>query len=266
MFRYNYEAVQKYEKRFACSDIGSSLHLYLMLFISYLAFACNNLIVELYYFGSDLAQTDRQNNIVTTRLSMKKIKFLLFLGLLISQMTNAQIYQAKLKTVKFYSHTAMEDIDATDTTAIILLNAANNDVNVIINIKGFDFTNETMESHFNENYMETDKEGVKDAKGNVTYPNRKATLKGKINEKIDYTKDGTYNASLTGKLMIHGVEKERTINVTFVVKGGGVTVDSKFTITLEDHDIKIPSVMGAKIAENVEVTVHAVMTNVASKK
>lgn len=197
---------------------------------------------------------------------MKKTGFLIlfFLGLVYT--TNAQIYQAKSKSVKFYSHTSLEDISAVDTTANIYLSTVTNDVRVIIDIKGFDFTNELMEEHFNENYMETDKEGAKDAKGKVTYPNRKATFFGKINEKIDYTKDGTHNVTITGKLTIHNVVQERTVNATIVIKGGLITVDSKFLVALKDHQIEVPSAVGTKIAENVEVTVRAILVNASAAK
>jgi hypothetical protein len=197
---------------------------------------------------------------------MKKIGLLILCSIGLVFTTQAQIYQAKSKSVKFYSHTSLEDISAVDTTAVILLNAATNDVKVLINIKGFDFTNELMEEHFNENYMETDKEGAKDAKGNVTYPNRKATFFGKINEKIDYTKDGTHNVTITGKLTIHNVAQERTVNATIAIKGGVITVDSKFLVALKDHQIEVPSAVGTKIAQNVEVTVRAIMVSASAAK
>lgn len=183
---------------------------------------------------------------------MKKLGLLLFAVVAFAATASAQIYKATSRSVKFYSHTALEDISATDTTATMLLNTTTNDVIVSINIKGFDFPNELMEEHFNENYMESDK-----------FP--KASFKGKINEKVDYKKDGTYNVTITGTLNVHGVDKPRTIPATLVVKGGKVTVDCKFMLALKDHNVAVPSAVGAKIAESVEVTVHAEMAP-ANKK
>ncbi|MFN8713150.1 MAG: YceI family protein [Bacteroidota bacterium] len=184
---------------------------------------------------------------------MKKFAFLvLALGAFVTT-ASAQIYKAQSRSVKFYSHTALEDISAVDTTAIMILNTTTNDVIVSMNIKGFDFPNELMEEHFNENYMESEK-----------FP--KASFKGKINEKVDYKKDGTYNVTITGTLGMHGVDKARTIPATIVVKGGKITVDCKFMVALKDHNVAVPSAVGAKIAESVEVTVHADMVAAPTKK
>jgi hypothetical protein len=142
----------------------------------------------------------------------------------------------------------------------MILNTKTNSVIADVDVRGFDFTNDLMEEHFNENYMETDKPGPKDAKGNVTYPNRKATFSGKINETIDYTKDGTHNVTITGNLKIHNVTKPRTLNATLVIKGGKITLDCKFNVLLVDHEITVPTAVGAKIAESIEVTVHTEMT------
>ncbi|GAB4131606.1 MAG: hypothetical protein Fur0041_02180 [Bacteroidia bacterium] len=178
---------------------------------------------------------------------MKKALFALAMLLMGFTVAQAQIYKGKSTKVSFYSHTALEDISAVDTTGVFLLNTKSNTVIAQVVIKGFKFPNALMEEHFNENYMESDK-----------YP--KATFNGKINEKIDYTKDGTYNVTMTGDLDMHGVKKPRTINATLVVKNGVITVDGKFDVLLKDHNIKVPEAVGAKIAESIEVTIHSVMT------
>ncbi len=185
---------------------------------------------------------------------MKKFAFLvLALGAFVTT-ASAQLYKSESRSVKFYSHTALEDITAVDTTASMVLNSATGDVIVTINVKkGFQFPNQLMEDHFNENYMESEK-----------FPT--ATFKGKINEKVDYKKDGTYNVTITGTLGIHGVNQSRTFPGTIVVKNGKVTIDCKFMVAMKDHNIDIPSAVGAKIAESVEVTVHAIMIPATPKK
>jgi polyisoprenoid-binding protein YceI len=92
-----------------------------------------------------------------------------------------------------------------------------------------------------------------------------ATFKGKINEVVDYTKDGTTKVTMTGILTIHGVSKPRTINATVIVKGGVVTIDSKFSVALVDHNITVPTAVGAKISESIDVTVHTEMVNTSKK-
>ncbi|MES2779940.1 MAG: YceI family protein, partial [Bacteroidota bacterium] len=95
---------------------------------------------------------------------------------------------------------------------------------------------------FNEKYIESEK-----------YP--KSTFKGKINEDVDLTKDGEYKVTVTGKLNIHGVELERTIPGILVVKDGVITISSKFKVKEVDHKIEIPTLVVAKIAEEIDVVI-----------
>ena len=85
-----------------------------------------------------------------------------------------------------------------------------------------------MEEHFNENYMETDKKGPKDASGTVTYPNRNAIFKGRINEKIDYSVEAENKVTVTGKMELHGVTRDVTIDGTLTKSGNEFVIFSKF--------------------------------------
>jgi hypothetical protein len=91
-----------------------------------------------------------------------------------------------------------------------------------------------MQEHFNENYVESEK-----------FPY--AIFKGKLNEKIDFSKDGEYKTTATGKLTIHGVEKERTIEGTVMVKGGEIIMNSSFKVTFAEHNIVIPALYSGVI-------------------
>jgi polyisoprenoid-binding protein YceI len=185
---------------------------------------------------------------------MKKSALLLLVLLAGALSVNAQIYKGKKNTVSFYSYTPMENISATDSVATVLLNSKTGDVIANVSIKGFVFPNALMQEHFNENYMESDK-----------FP--QGSFKGKINETVDYTKDGVYTVSMTGTLTVHGVAKPRTIkDIKLVVKGNTVTVDFKFDILLADHNIKIPEAVGQKIAESINVTVHSELENASGPK
>ena len=103
-----------------------------------------------------------------------------------------------------------------------------------------------MQEHFNEKYMESDK-------------NPKSTFKGKINEKIDFTKDGEYNVTVTGKLNIHGVEQDRTISGKVIVKEGKIQLLTSFKVKNADHKVEIPKIVSAKIAEELDVKVDALL-------
>lgn len=169
-----------------------------------------------------------------------------------STLLNAQIYLGKTCEIKIFSDGPIEDIDALNTTSKPILNTATNDFAVKITIKGFNFDKELMEEHFNEKYMESDK---------IPY----STFAGKINEKIDYKTDGVHKVTVTGKLKIHDVEKERTIDGTLTVKGGEILVESKFIVALKDHNVEIPTLVAQNISETIEVTVKSTLTEYVKK-
>ncbi len=191
---------------------------------------------------------------------MKKIILASIVFLTINNLT-AQIYKAKDNgtSISFYSKSPLEDIEAVNKGAIVVMNTITNDIQMRITIQNFKFKNGLMEEHFNENYMETDKEGPKDANGKVTYPYKNAIFKGKVNEKIDYTKDGENKVTITGKMEIHGVTKDVTYDGTITIKGTDLALACKFKIKVADYNIKVPTLYVKNIAEVVDVTVNSVL-------
>ena len=153
---------------------------------------------------------------------------------------SAQMLAAQNGSISFYSKTPMEDISAKNVKVAGLLNIANRQIVIRAMMKDFDFPNNLMEEHFNENYVESDK-----------FP--KSTFSGTINEAVDFSKPGSYPATATGTLEIHGVSKPKTISGTLVVNADkSVTLSASYPILLEDHDIKRPSIVMMKIAEKVD--------------
>ena len=173
--------------------------------------------------------------------------FLIACSLLIGFCAKSQIYLGKACEISFFSKGPIEDISALNKNTVPLLNTSNNEVVFKVTIKGFEFKSKLMEEHFNEKYMESD-----------TYPY--AIFTGKINETIDYKKDSTYKITVTGKFTMHGVEKERTVNATAIIKDGEISFESKFNVALKEHNITIPSLMTKKFAEVMEVTVKGILT------
>ncbi len=179
-----------------------------------------------------------------------KVTLALFLIGAIIPTTQAQEKKSVIKSdsviIDFHAGTPLEDIDAKSTKAKGLLKTSNGEFAFVVANRTFHFKRSLMEEHFNENYMESDKYPV-------------STFKGKILnfDEIDLTKDGTYQVKAKGVLSIHGVEKEREIEGTLVIKDGKVHIESNFIVKLEDHKIKIPKVVTEKIAEEVKVIVNA---------
>jgi hypothetical protein len=162
--------------------------------------------------------------------------------LLISNTSKAQLYITQSGNVSFFSATVMENIDATNKQVRTLLNAKGELVFLISNTE-FIFPNKLMQEHFNEKYIESEK-----------YP--QSSFKGKINEVFDLTKTGEYAVTATGKLNIHGVEQDRTINGKIIVTEKEIQLTAIFKVKLTDHKIDVPKLVMAKIAEDVEVKVN----------
>ncbi|MFI5149915.1 MAG: YceI family protein [Bacteroidia bacterium] len=182
---------------------------------------------------------------------MKKIAIVsafLLSGFLASAQT---IYKGTDETVvSFFSHTSMEDIDGKSKIVTAALKAEDGTVVCQLANKSFHFHSGLMEEHFNENYIESEK-----------YKN--STLKGKVVEKVDYSKDGVNNVTIEGTMDIHGVQKPVKVPATLTVKGDQITVDAKFPIVYKDYNVTIPTAVATKFSESVEVTVKAVLKKMA---
>jgi len=128
--------------------------------------------------------------------------------------------------------------------AVSVFDKTTGQVEVSILMKAFEFKKALMQEHFNENYIESDK-----------FP--KSVFKGAIGDlsKVDFTKDGKYLASVSGKLSMHGETKDVTAPVTFTVNNGMITATSELKIMLEDYKILIPSLVKDKISKEVRVVI-----------
>jgi polyisoprenoid-binding protein YceI len=178
---------------------------------------------------------------------MRKILMIPVL-LLLHLAAHAQIYTAKpgATSISFYSEAPLENIEAVNKSASIVLKASTNEIQMSHSIQNFKFKNALMEEHFNENYMESDK-----------YP--KCVFKGKINEPVDYTKDGETKVTVTGKMELHGVTKDVTMDGLINKAGNELKLNSKFKMKVADYNIKVPTMYVKNIAEEVDVTFNAVL-------
>jgi len=177
---------------------------------------------------------------------MKKILSLMAITALAVTSTTAQKYFTKEGNITFHAGTSVEDIDATNTTATCVIDAATGDMEWSVLVKGFKFKRALMEEHFNENYMQSN-----------TFP--KSSFKGKIENisSVKFTADGTYKVKVTGKLTMHGETKDIATDGTITVKGGTITADSKFFVNPADFKIEVPATNKDKISNKVEIVVSA---------
>lgn len=143
----------------------------------------------------------------------------------------------------FTSDAPLEVIKASSKNIIGALKASDKSFAFSVLVKSFEGFNSSLQrTHFNENYLESDK-----------YP--KITFEGKIIEDISLEKDGTYNIRGKGKFTVHGVSQERIIPCKLIISNGVISITSNFSVFLADHNIKIPSVVNQKIAEEITVSV-----------
>jgi hypothetical protein len=173
-----------------------------------------------------------------------KTKILLFSLIFVTNIAVAQKFIAKTGHIWFYSYTSMEVIEAHNHQVVSILDPSTGDIIFNLLNKSFEFKVALMQEHFNENYMESTK-----------FP--KSTFKGKITnlDKIDFKKDGTYPAEVTGDLTMHGVTKNISTAGTIEVSKGVITAKAKFKVVPKDYGIQIPQLVENKIAKEMEITV-----------
>jgi hypothetical protein len=157
------------------------------------------------------------------------------------------LYVCKNVRITLFSNALIEDIKAVTSTGVSVYNAATGELDFSVAISTFQFDKAFMQQHFNSDYMESD-----------MYP--KAIFKGKIQEHIDITKDGTYTVNVTGELMVHGITQTRTIPGSVIVKNGVISMASEFIVKCGDHHIDIPQILFYHIAENIKISVSATYT------
>jgi polyisoprenoid-binding protein YceI len=172
-------------------------------------------------------------------------KLLLCLIIIITYgVAQSQILMTKNATISFHSHTFLENIDAVNDKVMAVIDGNKKNIAFSLLMKQFDFPKKLMQTHFNENYVESDK-----------YP--KATFSGSYTENADLTKDGTYALKVTGKLTIHGVTREVQIPATLTVKGSSISGTTTFKLNPKDYNIDIPFIVRDKIEKENTVKVKA---------
>ena len=160
---------------------------------------------------------------------------------------NAQKVYTKNGSVSFFSTSPLENIAASNNQVMSVLNIPTGDLQFSVLIKSFHFKKSLMETHFNENYLESDK-----------YP--KALFKGKISNlpAVNFSADGNYSVEVSGDLTIHGVTNKVITPGTITVKAGIISAKADFKITLADYKISIPGIVKDNIAKVIDIKVSCV--------
>ena len=146
-------------------------------------------------------------------------------------------------TVRFTSDAPLELISASSNALKGIIDVNENNFAFAIDMKGFTgFNSDLQQTHFNENYVESQK-----------FP--RATFTGKIIERIDWNAKANLSVRAKGILEIHGVRQERIIPSKVEILADRVIIRSEFTVPLKDHDISIPKIVAQKISEKISVAI-----------
>jgi len=149
--------------------------------------------------------------------------------------------------VSFFSKTSMENIDAENTISKPVMSIATGDIQISLSNQNFVFKSKLMQEHFNEDYMESEK-----------YPH--TVFKGKVNEKLDYKKDGVNHVTVTGVMDMHGVQKTITIPGTITVQNSIIFLVAKFEAKMVDYNIKVPkALLVGNLSDHVSIDLTATM-------
>jgi len=194
---------------------------------------------------------NNQSIIKINNTSMKKSILTLLsvvsIGLMSFTFSTAKLVSTKTH-VKFYSHTAVEDIEANNYKSSSTLDKGTGNFIFVVPMQSFQFEIALMQKHFNsKKFLDT-----------KTYS--KAKFVGKITNlsKVNFAKDGSYIANVKGKMTLHGVTKDITESGKVIVKDGNVSINTTFNLTLADYNIAFekgkPS---SNIAKTVKITAKA---------
>ncbi len=174
--------------------------------------------------------------------------FFILLFIVLGFRSEQDVYLVQKGHIYFKSEAPLEIIEAKSEGLKGAIDIKNRTFVFSIEVHSFDgFQNPLQKVHFNENYMESQK-------------HTQAFFSGKLIEKTDLTKDGTYTLRAKGKLKIHGVEQERIIKSRVIIKDSLIHLNSFFTVFLHEHNIVIPKIVQQKIAQEIQVSVRAVLS------
>ncbi len=172
------------------------------------------------------------------------ITFLLLTQVLFAQ---AEKYFTRNATITFTSVAPIENIISSNKFSNCILNTQTGDLVLKAIIKSFEFENQAMLEHFNNDYLNSDK-----------FPN--AIFEGKIITPIDYKKNGTYDVVVKGNLTIHGITKAVKQLGIIKITNEKILATSKFSIQLSDYGVIVPNNYLKKISNTVDLDINATMT------
>ena len=138
-------------------------------------------------------------------------------------------FSTKKGRIKFVSPTDA-DVSAINNEVSSKISATG-DIRFSLLFKGFQFKYAEMQTHFNEEYVESEK-----------YP--RASFTGTIQniKSIDLSKEGKYTAKVVGTLTMHGVTKPVQTSAILTIGKGKIVATATMSINMSDFKIDASAV------------------------
>ena len=138
-------------------------------------------------------------------------------------------FSTKKGSIKFVSPTDA-DVSAINNEVSSKINGSG-EIRFSLLFKGFQFKYAEMQTHFNEEYVESEKDP-------------RASFTGTIQniKSIDLTKEGKYSAKIVGNLTMHGVTKPVQTTATLNIRKGTIAAAATMSITMSDFKIDASAV------------------------
>lgn len=138
-------------------------------------------------------------------------------------------FSTKKGSIKFVSPTDA-DVSAINNEVSSKISATG-DIRFSLLFKGFQFKYAEMQTHFNEEYVESEK-----------YP--RASFTGTIQniKSIDFSKEGKYTAKVVGTLTMHGVTKPVQTSAILTIGKGKIAATATMSINMSDFKIDASAV------------------------
>jgi len=176
---------------------------------------------------------DEKNIVINEAVLLSKVKTDTTKTILASatplQKDSIQSFSTKKGSIKFVSPSD-PDVSAINNEVSSKITAAG-DIRFSLLFKGFQFKYAEMQTHFNEEYIESEK-----------YP--RASFVGSIQniKSIDLTKDGKYSANIVGTLTMHGVTKPVQTIATLNISKGKIAATATIIVLMADFNIDASAV------------------------
>jgi len=159
----------------------------------------------------------------------------------------SSLYRCDNGKVSFVSDANLEIIEASSDALKGILDPEKNRFAFSIGIISFTGFNSALQlEHFRENYMEVSQYTT-------------ATFEGRLIERVNLSEAGSHKLRAKGKMTIHGVSQEIIISCFLISDQSSISAQVSFNISLADYNISIPKVVNRKVAEEIIITVNAVL-------